>query len=61
MVDGYAVSCAKVNSVTEEHLGDMCQKFRDLLHLETVLAEIVSRCSRQVVADCPIVDTFEIA
>ena len=57
MVDGDAACRAEDNSVTEAHLGDMCQKFSNLRHLETVLAKIVSQCSGPVVPGCPIIDT----
>ena len=58
LVDGDALSCAEVKSVTELHLGDVRQKIHDLKTLEAVLAQMVSECSGTEVPECPIIDTL---
>lgn len=59
LVDGgHAYTCAHVQAVTVEHLGDVRRKIRDLKRLERTLSGIVSRCGGGTVPECPIVEAL---
>ena len=58
LVDGGDLSCAEVQTITEQHLGDVRQKIADLRKLERTLATTVSQCSGTEVPECPVIEAL---
>ena len=58
LVDGGDLSCAEVQSITEQHLGEVRQKITDLRKLERTLATTVSQCSGTEVPECPVIEAL---
>jgi len=58
LVDGGGLNCAEVQSITEQHLGDVRQKITDLRKLERTLATTVSQCSGTEVPECPVIEAL---
>ena len=58
VVDGGVLSCADVQSITEQHLRDVREKIADLRKLERTLATTVSQCSGTEVPECPVIDAL---
>lgn len=58
LVDGGALTCAEVKSITENHLQDVRQRLADLRNMERALREMVRGCSGDRVPECPIIDSL---
>jgi MerR family mercuric resistance operon transcriptional regulator len=58
LVDGGAYTCAEVEAVTLEHLGEVRRKLVDLRRSEEVLKDMAAECEGGAVPDCPVVDTL---
>lgn len=53
-------SCEEVRAITAAHLDDVRAKIADLVRLEAVLAETVSRCADDGAApSCPVLEVLE--
>jgi MerR family mercuric resistance operon transcriptional regulator len=52
------VSCVEVQAMAAAHLDGIRAKIADLLQLETVLAETVSRCTGDQSPTCPVIDVL---
>jgi MerR family mercuric resistance operon transcriptional regulator len=57
IVDG-GVSCASVQEIALDHLGQIRQKIEDLQRMEKALAETSVRCSGGNTADCAIIEAL---
>jgi MerR family transcriptional regulator, mercuric resistance operon regulatory protein len=58
LVRGGDLSCAKVKTMTEQHVTDIRRKVKDLKKLERVLTELAAKCRGNAVPDCPILDAL---
>jgi MerR family mercuric resistance operon transcriptional regulator len=58
MVDGGAVTCAEVKSLTMNHLGTVQRKIKDLRKMESALREMAATCDGGDIPDCPIIHTL---
>ncbi len=58
LVDGEDYTCAQIEQITLEHLGEVRQKITDLKKLERVLREMASQCSGGTVPECPVIDAL---
>jgi MerR family mercuric resistance operon transcriptional regulator len=58
LVDGGRYTCAEVKVVTLGHLADVRRKIADLRRLESVLAEVASKCKGEKAPECPIIDVL---
>ena len=56
--DGRRMTCAKVKSITEQHIADIRRKVKDLKRLERVLSDMVEQCRGDEIPDCPILDAL---
>ncbi|GLI95244.1 MerR family transcriptional regulator [Methylocystis echinoides] len=52
-------SCAEVREVARAHLDDVRSKLADLVSLEGILAETISRCSGDSAPSCPVLDMLK--
>ena len=59
LVDGDQVSCDRVQTIAEVHLGDIRSKIADLRKMELSLRELSSRCSGNDVPECPIITVLQ--
>ncbi len=59
LVRGHNLTCAEVKAVTEQHIGDIRRKVKDLKRLERVLVELAAQCRGNAVPDCPILDALQ--
>jgi MerR family mercuric resistance operon transcriptional regulator len=48
------VTCAKVETITKQHIADIRKKMEDLKRLERILSTLVVRCRGDESPDCPI-------
>lgn len=55
---GRRMACAKVKTITEEHIADIRRKVRDLQRLERVLSGMAAQCRGDEMADCPILEAL---
>lgn len=58
LVDGQKYTCAEIEGLATEHVGDIRKKISDLRKLMRVLETMASRCSRGRVPECPIIDAL---
>ena len=58
LVDGEDYTCAQIEQITVEHLGEVRQKITDLKKLERVLKKMASQCSGGTVPECPVIDAL---
>ncbi len=58
LVDGGTQTCAEVKKRTERHLADVRAKIADLRRIGKVLAQTASKCSGDVVPECPVIDAL---
>jgi MerR family mercuric resistance operon transcriptional regulator len=58
LVDGHAHTCAEVRALMLEHVADIRRKIADLRRLARVMTEVSSRCTGDLVPECPIVDAL---
>jgi MerR family transcriptional regulator, mercuric resistance operon regulatory protein len=52
------MTCARVKTITEQHIADIRQRVKDLKRLERVLSDMVEQCRGDEAADCPILDAL---
>jgi MerR family mercuric resistance operon transcriptional regulator len=55
---GSRMACAKVKTITEQHLADIRRRVRDLQRLERVLSAMAAQCRGDDLADCPILEAL---
>jgi MerR family mercuric resistance operon transcriptional regulator len=55
---GRRMACAKVKTITEQHIADIRRRVRDLQRLERVLSGMAAQCPGDETADCPILDAL---
>jgi Cu(I)-responsive transcriptional regulator len=58
LADDRSSSCAAVDDLAREHLGEVDRKLADLLALRRELASLLDHCSRGTVADCRIIEAL---
>jgi len=58
LVDQGAQTCAEVQQMAQEHLGNVRSKISDLQRIETVLSETVAKCSGADVPECAVIDAL---
>jgi|RhiMetdeSRZDD1v2_1073273.scaffolds.fasta_scaffold78768_5 MerR family mercuric resistance operon transcriptional regulator len=58
LTGGRRLTCAKVKSITEQHIADIRRKVKDLRRLERVLNAMVARCRGDEMPNCPILDAL---
>src|SRR5262245_18442066 len=58
LTGGRRMTCAKVKSITEQHIADIRQRVKDLKRMERVLSEMVARARGDEAPDCPILDAL---
>jgi MerR family mercuric resistance operon transcriptional regulator len=58
LVDGQIYTCAEIEALATEHIGDIRKKISDLRKLMRVLETMASRCSKGKVPECPIIDAL---
>jgi MerR family transcriptional regulator, mercuric resistance operon regulatory protein len=51
---GRRLTCAKVKSITEQHITEIRQKIKDLKRLERVLSDMTAQCRGDEMPECPI-------
>jgi MerR family transcriptional regulator, mercuric resistance operon regulatory protein len=56
--NGRRMSCAKVKSMTEQHIADIRRRVKDLRRLERVLRDMAAQCQGEERLDCPILDAL---
>lgn len=49
-------SCAEVGDIARAHLDDVRMKLADLVRLERILTDTISRCSAAAAPSCPVLD-----
>jgi len=52
------VTCAKVKTITEQHIAEIRKKLKDLKRLEQVLGDMVTQCRGDEMLECPILDAL---
>ncbi|MFP6774835.1 MAG: helix-turn-helix domain-containing protein [Alphaproteobacteria bacterium] len=58
LADGGSDTCAKVKSLTLDHLADVEQKIADLQDLRDVLSAHAAQCEGDLAPACPLIDTL---
>ena len=58
LTGGRRVTCAKVKSITEQHIADIRKRVKDLKRFECALGEMIERCPGDEKPDCPILDAL---
>jgi MerR family transcriptional regulator, mercuric resistance operon regulatory protein len=56
--NGRRMTCAKVKSMTEQHIADIRRRVKDLKRLERVLRDMAAQCQGEERLDCPILDAL---
>ena len=51
-------TCARVKTITEQHIADIRRKLKDLKRLERVLSAMAAQCPGDEVPDCPILESL---
>ncbi len=52
------MTCARVKTITEQHIADIRRRVKDLKRLERVLSELTSQCREDEMGECPILDAL---
>jgi len=55
---GRRITCAKVKTITEQHIADVRRRLKELERLESVLSDLVAQCPGADMPDCPILDAL---
>jgi MerR family transcriptional regulator, mercuric resistance operon regulatory protein len=55
---GHELTCAEVKTMTEQHVGDIRRKVKDLKKLERVLTDLAAQCHGKKVPHCPILEAL---
>ena len=55
---GRRMTCARVKTITEQHIADIRRRVKDLKRLERVLSELTSQCRGDEMGECPILDAL---
>ena len=55
---GRRMTCAKVKTITEQHLADIRRRVRDLQRLERVLSGMAAQCRGDEMTNCPILEAL---
>ena len=58
LVDGGKYTCAQVETLALDHLGEIRRKISDLKKLKAVLEAMAARCTGGTVPECPIIDAL---
>ncbi len=58
LADGDEENCAEVEQIAARHLGDVRAKIADLETLESVLGDMIARCSDGNLPNCPLIETL---
>ncbi len=58
LADGSGDTCAKVKSLTLDHLADVEQKIADLVVMRDVLLAHAEQCEGDLAPACPLIDTL---
>jgi MerR family mercuric resistance operon transcriptional regulator len=56
LAHGHDLTCGEVKAMTEEHVGDIRRRVKDLRRLERSLTDLAAKCSGNAVPNCPILD-----
>ncbi len=56
--EGKQMSCAKVKALALAHLQEIRSRIADLKAMESVLDELVDKCSGKLTPDCPIIESL---
>jgi MerR family mercuric resistance operon transcriptional regulator len=56
LVDGGRYTCAEVQTLALEHVGEIQRKIKDLERLELALREMAAQCSGDEAPRCPIIE-----
>jgi len=51
-------TCARVKTITEQHIADIRRKLKDLKRLERVLSAMAAQCPGDEMPDCPILEAL---
>ena len=54
----HELTCAEVKTMTEQHVGDIRRKVKDLKKLERVLTDLAAQCHGKKVPHCPILEAL---
>lgn len=57
-VDGGYYTCAQIQALALEHVGEIRRRIEDLHRLEQALSEMAGQCSGGEVPDCPIMEAL---
>ena len=52
------MTCARVKTITEQHIADIRRRVKDLKRLERVLSGWTSQCRGDEMGECPILDAL---
>ena len=55
---GRGNACAKVKSITEQHIADIQRKINELNRLARALSALVGQCRDNEVPECPMLDAL---
>jgi len=55
---GRRLTCAKVKSITEQHVTEIRRKIKDLRRLERVLSDMAAQCRGDEMPECPILEAL---
>ena len=55
---GRRLTCAKVKSITEQHITEIRRKIKDLRRLERVLSDMAAQCRGDEIPECPILEAL---
>ena len=55
---GRRLTCAKVKSITEQHITEIRRKIKDLKRLERVLSNMAAQCRGDEMPECPILEAL---
>lgn len=55
---GRRLTCAKVKSITEQHVTEIRRKIKDLRRLERVLSDMAAQCRGDEIPECPILEAL---
>ena len=55
---GRRLTCAKVKTITEQHITEIRGKIKDLKRLERVLSDMAAQCRGDEMPECPILEAL---